>query len=209
MVRVHEGPPAQSPRAFQPSQPSRNPSGRGALTLSAAIDAFLLSRTVAGCTTLAVQRSLSTLRERVRPTTAHLHFSKLRALFRWCVEADLLAENPLSGLTMKVPKTLPRVPEDEAMCRVLAAGPDAFEGRRNRALVALLADSGLRISEALRLLIEDVSFGSRTISVRAGKGQKDGVGFLWSRNRTVHPGLALEAPRRSSRGLSLRRPARA
>src|SRR3990172_4641064 len=47
VVRVHEGPPAQSPRAFQPSQPSRNPSGRGALTrFSDVVEAFLLSRTV-------------------------------------------------------------------------------------------------------------------------------------------------------------------
>ena len=147
--------------------------------------AAALGDDLGACTALAVQRHLSTLRERVRPTTTHLHFSKLRAFCRWCVEAGVLPENPLSGLTMKVPKTLPRVPEDEAICRLLAACPDAFEGRRNRALVALLADSGLRISEALRLRIEDVSFGSRTISVRAGKGQKDGVGFFGAETASV------------------------
>lgn len=115
----------------------------------------------------------------MNPTTAHLHFSKLRAFFRWCVEADVLKENPLQGISMKVPKTLPRVPEDEQVQRLLlAANPETFEGRRNRALVALLADSGRRISEALRLRIEDVVFAARTLSVRAGKGQKDGVGFF-------------------------------
>src|SRR3989337_2637981 len=56
VVRVHEGPPAQSPRAFQPSQPSRNPSGRGALTrFSDVVEAFLLSRTVGGCTSRTVE----------------------------------------------------------------------------------------------------------------------------------------------------------
>ena len=39
-------------------------------------------------------------------------------------------------------------------------------------------NSGLRISEALRLRIEDVSFAARTVNVRAGKGQRDGVGFF-------------------------------
>jgi integrase len=55
---------------------------------------------------------------------------------------------------------------------------ETFEGRRNRALVALLADSALLIGEALRLRIEDVSFAARTLNVRAGKGRKDGIGFF-------------------------------
>ncbi len=73
---------------------------------------------------------------------------------------------------------MPMVPEDDAVRRLLAACQDTFEGRRNRALVALLADSGLRISEALYLRIENVSFAARTIHVRNGKGGKDGVGFF-------------------------------
>lgn len=49
---------------------------------------------------------------------------------------------------------------------------------RNKALVVLLADSGLRISETLRLRIEDVHLGERTLLVRCGKGGKDGTGFF-------------------------------
>ncbi|HEY6073350.1 MAG TPA: tyrosine-type recombinase/integrase [Anaerolineales bacterium] len=135
-------------------------------------------RHLAECSLPVVQTHLTTLRQRVNPTTAHLHFSKLRAFFAWCVESGLLSESPLRGVSMKVPKTLPRVPEDETVRQLLQACLDTFEGRRNRALVALLADSGLRISEALRLRIEDVNFAGRTVNVRAGKGQKDGVGFF-------------------------------
>jgi site-specific recombinase XerD len=62
--------------------------------------------------------------------------------------------------------------------RLLHACRQTFEGRRNRALIALLADSGLRISEALRLRIENVNFSTRTLEVRGGKGGKDGVGFF-------------------------------
>ena len=79
---------------------------------------------------------------------------------------------------MKAPKTLPAVPEDDAVRRLLAACADTFEGCRNRTLVALLADSGLRISEARRLRIEDVNFAARTIHVWGGKGGKDGTGFF-------------------------------
>lgn len=107
----------------------------------------------------------------------HQHYGCLRAFFAWCVQTGLLTQTPTSGITVRCPKTLPRVPEDETIGRLLAACDDTFEGRRNRALVSLLADSGLRISEALRLRIEDVNFSSRTLAVRGGKGQKDGVGF--------------------------------
>jgi integrase/recombinase XerD len=171
--------------------------------LQSAIESFLLSRQVANCTsrtlgfyrdqlqrfaqcdgatldcdTLFLQRYLTSLRGRMQPVTAHSHFRPLRTFFRWCVETGLLHENPMRAITMRVPRTLPRVPEDDHVRKLLTACPDTFEGRRNKALVALLADSGLRISEALRLRIEDVRFGERTIAVRQGKGSKDGVGFL-------------------------------
>lgn len=61
---------------------------------------------------------------------------------------------------MRTPKTLPRVPEDETVRRLLTACPDTLEGRRNKVLVALLADSGLRISEALRLRCDIKSTGA-------------------------------------------------
>jgi integrase len=202
-------------------------------TLSEAVQAFLLSRQVGGftsrtvhlyrevlgpfqkamgadqsdCDPLAVQKYLTALRSRVNGTTTHLHFSKLRAFFGWCIEAGLLREHPLRGLTMKAPKTLPRVPEDETIRKLLLACPETYEGRRNRALIALLADSGLRISEALRLRIEDVNFAGRTVSVRAGKGQKDGVGFFGAGGRAAPSSVAHKAPGCPRGRLPVHRPA--
>ncbi len=175
-----------------------------------AVESFVLSRQVIGCTRatlayyretlgrfarkhetldacspLAVQGYLTALRESMGPVTVHKHFRALRAFCRWATEAGLLSESPMRGLTMRTPRTLPRVPDDDAVRRLLVATDhDAFEGRRNRALIALLADSGLRIGEALRLRVEDVTFGARTVNVRAGKGQKDGVGFFGSEAAT-------------------------
>jgi len=119
--------------------------------LSEAVEAFLLSRSVGGCTSRTVQlyrevlsaflkgatardlcdcslsvvqTYLTSLRERVNATTAHLHFSKLRAYFGWCVESGLLTESPLRGVSMRAPKTLPRVSEDEAIRRLLQTCSD-------------------------------------------------------------------------------------
>ncbi len=129
--------------------------------------------------TLTTHRYLVDLQPHMKPISAHRHYRALRTFYGWAVEAGLLPVNPLAGYAMRCAKTLPRVPEDEAVRRLLGAcDMETFEGRRNRALVALLADSGLRIGEALRLRIEDVSFAARTLNVRAGKGRKDGIGFF-------------------------------
>lgn len=127
---------------------------------------------------LAVQQYLAGLQGRLKPISIHQHYRCLRTFFAWCVEASMLQVHPMRGFMMKAAKTLPTVPDDDAVRRLLAACPDTFEDRRNKALVALLADSGLRISEALHVRIEDLNFAARTIQIRAGKGGKDGVGFF-------------------------------
>ncbi len=195
-------------RVLQDLPTARRPdkaNGQPTTSLQAAIEAFLLNRRVANCsaqtlrtyaynlqrfersagveglhevTTAVVQHHLTALREHIKAVSVHQPFRVLRAFFAWCGEAGMIGANPMRGLTMKTPRTLPRVPEDAEVSRLLAACPDTFEGRRNRALIALLADSGLRSSEALRLRIEDVNFTTRTISVRGDKGGKDGVGFF-------------------------------
>lgn len=110
----------------------------------------------------------------------HKHFRTLRAFFNWAVAAGLLDErqNPLRGFHMRIPKTLPRVPEGSVVRALMAACGDTWEGTRNKTLVGLLADSGLRIGEALRLRVEDVHLGERTLSVKSGKGNKDRTGFF-------------------------------
>jgi integrase/recombinase XerC len=171
----------------------------------AAVEAFLLSRRVGNCSSrtlevyeanltrfertlaiqtledagsLAIQRYLTSLHDRMKPVSVHQHFRTLKTFFAWASEVELLATNPMRGFAMRIPKTLPRVPEGGDVQKLLRACPDTFEGRRNRALIALLADSGLRVSEALHLRIEDVNFATRTLSVRGGKSGKDGVGFF-------------------------------
>jgi site-specific recombinase XerD len=79
---------------------------------------------------------------------------------------------------MRVPKILPSVPNDEDVRRLLAACANTPEGRRNRTVIALAADAGLRKEELRHLRVGDVDFTTRMIRVRGGKGQKDGVTFF-------------------------------
>jgi site-specific recombinase XerD len=196
--------------------------------LADAIAAFLLGREAAGCTPATlksyawalahfrravglpapeaitpevVEAYLTGLRARVKPVSVHRHYRVLRTFTRWLARTGRLPADPMVDITMRVPKTLPTVPTDEAVRKLLDACPDTFEGRRNRCMIALLADSGMRKEEARRLRVGDMDPATRTIRVRVGKGQRDGVGYFgdatasllrtWLR---IHPNPTPAAP---------------
>lgn len=69
-------------------------------------------------------------------------------------------------------------PDDEDVRALLAACLNTFEGRRNRALIAVAADSGLRKGELRQLRVGAVDLATHMLRVYGGKGQKDGVGFF-------------------------------
>ena len=62
--------------------------------------------------------------------------------------------------------------EAEAVALIKACSARAPTGIRNRALIAVLWRSGLRISEALALELRDVDLEAGTLRVRHGKGDK-------------------------------------
>ena len=71
------------------------------------------------------------------------------------------------------PSTVSREQVESFRRRVLAGS-----GNRNYAIVTVLAYAGLRISECLALLPEDVSLAGKEITVRQGKGAKTRVVFI-------------------------------
>jgi site-specific recombinase XerD len=113
-------------------------------------------------------------------SSSHQHqaYRTLKTFFRWAVEAGVLTDNPLRGFTMRTPKTLPDVRTEDELRAVLQACPDTLEGARNRTLILVLADAGLRAGELLHLLVEDWRSADRGLFVRAGKGRKDRVAFI-------------------------------
>jgi site-specific recombinase XerD len=165
------------------------------------VDVFLLTKRVGGCTEatlrvysfwlrrlmeevpevtpLQVRAFFARLQERgLSPNRQHQAYRTLKTFFRWCVEASVLQDNPLRGFTMRTPKTLPEVPTEEELRAVLQACGDHPEGVRNRAMILVMADAGLRASEVLHLLVEDWRPSDRGLFVRAGKGRKDRVAFI-------------------------------
>ncbi len=167
--------------------------------LAGAVESFLLTKRVQGCTSATLRiyerwvgqciAALSTTGplevrrffvglQSLSASSQHQAYRTLKTFFRWCVETGVLEETPLRGITMRTPRTLPEVPTDDELRALLRVCPDTFEGTRNRTLVLVLADSGLRAGEVLRLIVEDWRPVDRGLFVRAGKGRKDRVAFI-------------------------------
>ncbi|HMA17198.1 MAG TPA: tyrosine recombinase XerC [Thermoanaerobaculia bacterium] len=126
--------------------------------------------------TLAVRSYLASLhRARLASRSLARHLSTLRSFFRWACREGHLEKNPARTLPApRLPKTLPRamtLPDTE---RLLEAGEDAPFPERDRALFELLYATGLRVSEAAGLDLEDVDFTSRLLRV-VGKGNKERI----------------------------------
>jgi site-specific recombinase XerD len=110
------------------------------------------------------------------PSTIHGYARALRAFFRWATKEARLQFNPFANVDM------PHVPSqwkvqtytDEEIVQLFAACDTfatPFAVHRNRAIVAVLLDSGIRASELLGLEVGDIEPREAIFTVR-GKGDK-------------------------------------
>lgn len=111
------------------------------------------------------------------PATIRRKISAVRALFRYLSREKRIASDPARLLrSPKMPKTVPEVPNAE-VTNAIVDGELPFEierpyPKRDRLLLELLYGSGLRVSEAVGLNIEDFDRTGRWVRVR-GKGRKE------------------------------------
>jgi integrase/recombinase XerC len=126
--------------------------------------------------TLAVRSYLAHLhRGRLANRSLARHLSTLRSFFRWACREGHLQKNPARGLpSPRIPRTLPRaltLPDTE---RLLDAREETLVPERERALFELLYATGLRVSEAAGLDVEDVDLSARLLRV-TGKGNRERI----------------------------------
>lgn len=126
--------------------------------------------------TLAIRSHLASLhRRRLANRSLARHLSTLRSFFQWACREGGLAKNPAKGIPLpRLPKTLPRamtLPDTEAL---LEACDEGMWPERERALFELLYATGLRVSEAASLDLEDVDLAARLLRV-IGKGSRERI----------------------------------
>jgi len=161
---------------------AKEASGRAPATLDcyrirlSRLVAFLGDPAVTSITATDLRRWLIALKSgRIRPTTGVYvegHRAVAEGLFTWAVSEGRLRRSPTSGVERyrgdRPPiRTLTR--SDVAM--LLAQQPDTAMGRRNRAMLAFMYDTGVRGAELVRLRLEDVDLDARQARIR-GKNRR-------------------------------------
>lgn len=115
-------------------------------------------------------------RRRIKKSSTARKLSALRSFFKYLAAQDLIKVNPVSGV--RNPKQEQWHPKalnvDQAVGIMEAKLPPDPEGLRDLALAELLYGSGLRISEALSLSVDDMDVSKGVVRVM-GKGSKERV----------------------------------
>jgi site-specific recombinase XerD len=110
------------------------------------------------------------------PATIRNRQAAVRAFYNWAVEFDLRKDHPMERIKPeRIPeKIMPHYTGDDigaVLDSIPAKGAD-LAALRDRAMVLLLFDTGLRAQELCNLCISDLDTAERQAMVRSGKGGK-------------------------------------
>jgi len=106
-----------------------------------------------------------------KPATISRSVASLKAYFQYLLETGRIFGNPAQGLLApKVIRRAPAVLSDEELER-LRRQPEqeGAKGIRDRAMLELLCDTGLRVSELLGIRVADLNLKQRTVFVSGSR----------------------------------------
>lgn len=119
--------------------------------------------------------------KRVSVSTQNRHYATISCFFNWLIRESKMIENPIKNVQRRKPnkdvgetnsKDIIRYLDKETISKIMTSAKSV----REEFLFDLLYSSGLRISEALALNVQDIRNG--IIQVRAGKGNRPRVTYL-------------------------------
>jgi len=112
--------------------------------------------------------------EPVAASSNNRHFSSVQSLFTWLEKQEEVDSSPMRKVDRrKVPERLPRPMTDAQIDKFFSN----IQNTRDRCLFHLLLHSGLRVSEALALNIEQLNLADGTFNI-IGKGDIERIGYL-------------------------------
>jgi site-specific recombinase XerD len=115
------------------------------------------------------------LRKRRTPKTITCHLQTIRLFFDYLLnEEGRSILNPVTRISLRLPKPLPRHLKDDQVRRFF----DGITDLRDRAMFMLMLRCGLRVQEVAELTLDAVEYQRRQIFVFHGKGAKDRVVYM-------------------------------
>jgi len=137
------------------------------------------------------------LRKRRTPKTITCHLQTIRLFFEYLLQEEgIPTANPVTRISIRLPKPLPRHLKDDQVTRLLATIRDV----RDRALFMLMLRCGLRVQEVADLTVEAVDCQRKQVLVSKGKGGKDRIVYVSEDARSA---LLAYLSERSAKGKSL------
>jgi site-specific recombinase XerD len=137
------------------------------------------------------------LRKRRTPKTITCHLQTIRLFFDYLINEEARSMvNPITRISLRLPKPLPRHLKDDQVTELLGVITDL----RDRAMFMLMLRCGLRVQEVAELTVDAVEYGRRQIFVFHGKGAKDRVVYM---SEDAHSALLAYLEKRSSKAKGL------
>ncbi len=100
------------------------------------------------------------------------NLSSVRAFYRYLLKENKITSNPAEGIiTPKIIRKLPKLLDVDQTHQLLDIKKDDILSIRDIAIIELIYSSGLRLSEAIGLDIDDIDFSDKVLTV-IGKGKK-------------------------------------
>ncbi|MEK4023658.1 site-specific tyrosine recombinase/integron integrase [Sporosarcina sp. FSL W7-1283] len=109
--------------------------------------------------------------EGLKLNSIHLKLIAVKTFYRYCMEENKLKKDPTA--TVKTPKREDSLPYYLNKRQLILLQELTKENKRERAIIEVLYATGVRISELLNIKLSDVSWETRQIWIRKGKGNKE------------------------------------
>ena len=133
-----------------------------------------MPRTVVDIRREHVEAFLIDLQDRgMKPATVSQRFRSLQQFWKWLASDGVIASSPMANMKPPhVPESPPPVLTDAEIDKLIAttAGTD-FAERRDRAILMLFMDTGMRRGELSGLRLEDIDF-DHMVALVVGKGRR-------------------------------------
>ncbi|HAV10112.1 MAG TPA: hypothetical protein DCX22_00605 [Dehalococcoidia bacterium] len=106
-------------------------------------------------------------------TTVQKYYRALSALYNWLINEEIVSISPLAKI--KVPKAEKKVVKalsNNEVNQLLGILGNTFDGIRNKAIILVLIDCGLRLGELLNIKVGDIKMDQQLMKVDGKTGER-------------------------------------
>ncbi len=117
------------------------------------------------------------IEDKISERTINRKFSTLKTYFKFLVQQEKIRRNPMTKIYLpKISKRLPQFVDEEKMNLLLEEDyfKDDFSGIRDRLIIEILYQTGIRLSELINIKDSDVDFNSSQLKI-LGKRKKERI----------------------------------